>query len=125
MNYVASHGQDLLAEIRYDVGTSGSLYYNPNFASSSVADVVANRASSAYDSLQVKFQRKLSHGLQALAAYTWSHSIDNASSNLTVMELLRGNSDFDLRHNFQAGLTYNVPGSYSNPICGGAPQVSG
>ncbi len=119
VNYVASHGQDLLAEIRYDLGTAGSTYYNPNFASSSVADVVANRASSAYDSLQVKFQRKISHGLQALAAYTWSHSIDNASSNLTVMELLRGNSDFDLRQNFQAALTYTVPGNYSNRVVAG------
>lgn len=119
VNYVASHGQDLLAEIRYDVGTPGTIYSNPNFGSGTAADVVANRASSAYDSLQVKFQRNLSHGLQALGAYTWSHSIDNASSNLTVMELLRGNSDFDLRHNFQAALTYNIPGKYSNPVLAG------
>lgn len=111
-SYVASRGQDQLAELRYDPW----LLNNSNFANGSNADVVANRASSAYDALQVKFQRNLSHGLQALVAYTWSHSIDNASSNFTLNELLRASSDFDIRHNLQAGITYNLPGKFSNPI---------
>jgi len=66
--------------------------------------------------LQVKFQRDLAHGLQMLASYTWSHSIDDATSNFLLDELLRGRSDFDIRQNFQAAFTYSVPGSYSNPI---------
>jgi hypothetical protein len=111
-SYVASRGQDQLAELEYSPQALG----NTNFEASSVADVVSNRASSAYDSLQVKFQRDISHGLQALAAYTWSHSIDNASSNFMLMELLRASSDFDIRHNFQAALTYAVPGHYSSPV---------
>ena len=31
----------------------------------------------------------------------------------------RASSDFDLRHNFQAALTYDVPGSYSNRVLAG------
>lgn len=37
-------------------------------------------ASSSYNSLQALANRKLVHGLQFLAAYTWSKSIDDASS---------------------------------------------
>jgi hypothetical protein len=111
-SYVSSVGEDLLTEFQYAPQALG----NANFASGSDADVVANRASSSYNSLQVKFQRDIAHGLQALASYTWSHSIDNASSNFLLDELLRGSSDFDIRQNFQAAFTYNVPGSYSNPI---------
>jgi hypothetical protein len=62
----------------------------------------------------------LSHGLQALASYTWSHSIDIAStdafanylntpSSIANPNVDRGNSDFDIRHSFTAGVTYNVP----------------
>jgi len=46
--------------------------------------------------LQVEFQRTLSHGLQALASDTFSHSIDDASSNFALLGLLeRASSDFD------------------------------
>ena len=42
-------------------------------------------------------------GVQALATYTWSHSIDNDSSDSFLMWAApgpsdRGASDFDLRH---------------------------
>jgi hypothetical protein len=51
----------------------------------------------------------LSHGLQFLAALTWSHSIDNRSNNwINYQPLLKGDSDFDVRENFQAALTYNL-----------------
>jgi hypothetical protein len=114
-SYVGSLGQDLVTEFQYAPQALG----NANFAAGSDADVVSNRGSSSYNSLQVKFQRDIAHGLQALASYTWSHSIDNASSNFLLDELLRASSDFDIRQNFQAAFTYNVPGSYSNPILAG------
>jgi hypothetical protein len=37
-------------------------------------------ANSAYNSLQAQIDRRFAHGLQVLASYTWSKSIDNASS---------------------------------------------
>ena len=117
MNYVGAAGRRLLADMLYYPGNIG----NPNFAAaeglySMGLYLTTNRASSDYQALQVKFQRKLSHGLQALASWTWSHSIDNASTNFTLSQLLRGNSDFDLRHNVQAAITYDIPGRYSNPF---------
>jgi len=54
--------------------------------------------------------------LQALASYTWAHAIDEASVNSVTRQLLRANSNFDIRHNFQAIVTYEVPGKYSNPF---------
>ena len=89
---------------------------NPNFASNNGVHVTAGRASSDYHALQVQFQKRLSHGVQALVSYTWSHSIDDGTSNFLIDRLVRGPSDFDVRHNFQMALTYDVPGSYSNPV---------
>jgi hypothetical protein len=63
---------------------------------------------SDYDSLQLSFQRSVAHGLDATAVYSWSHSID-VGSTASIQSPVRGNSDFDLRHNFQAGLTWDVP----------------
>ena len=90
---------------------------NPNYAS---AELVTNAATSSYNALQVQFQRRLSHGLQAIASYTWSHSIDTASagslgskSNGLVAALNpnanRGPSDFDIRNTFSGALTYDIP----------------
>jgi len=70
--------------------------------------------------LQLQFRRRLSKGLQALASYTWSHSIDTASAgsgfgnfgNLLQsgpVDQNRGPSDFDIRSAFSAGITYDIP----------------
>jgi len=83
-------------------------------------NVTDNSATSNYQALQAKFERRLSHGLQALASYTWSHSIDVASTDaafnylgapgsIGTPQMDRGNSDFDIRHAFSAGVTYNAP----------------
>jgi len=80
---------------------------------------IDNTANSSYNALQLQFQRRLSRGLQALASYTWSHSIDDGSagssglnSNLGIPRNEnenRGSSDFDIRHAFSAGITYEIP----------------
>jgi hypothetical protein len=93
---------------------------NPNFSAGQGLGLTTGRASSNYHAFQTQFQKRLSHGLQALASYTWSHSIDDGSSNFGTDQLLRGSSDFDIRHNFQMALTFDIPGSYSNPYLAGA-----
>src|SRR5262249_34605038 len=90
---------------------------NPSFH---FVSVTSNSARSYYDALQLKFQRRLSKGLQGLASYTFSHSIDNASTDAfgtylnspgggNYQSVDRGNSDFDIRHSFTAGITYDLP----------------
>jgi len=110
LNYVASSSRRLLTQNFYRPDLLG----NPNFSAGNGLYLTNNRASSDYQSLQVRFQRTLAHGLQGLLAYTWAHSLDDASSNFTIYELERGPSDFDIRNNFQAALSYDLPGSYSN-----------
>jgi hypothetical protein len=55
--------------------------------------------------------------LQALASYTWAHSIDTASSDSSAVapgtaipaSVDRGPSDFDVRHSFNAAVTFDLP----------------
>jgi hypothetical protein len=110
--YVGSAGRRLL----WQHNVFPALLGNSNFTSSAVAILVENGITSDYDALQMQFQRRLSRGLQLLSSYTWSHSIDEASTNFFSRQLLRASSDFDVRHTFQAALTYDVPGHYDNPL---------
>jgi len=110
INYVASASRRLLTQNFYRPDLLG----NPNFISGNGLYLTTNRANANYQSLQVRFQRAMSHGFQALFGYTWSHSLDDASTNFTVYELERGPSDFDIRNDFQAALSYDVPGCHCN-----------
>ena len=106
--YVGAVGRDLL---RQDT-LSGP---NSNFLST--VFISRSNATSDYHAMQAKFQKQLSHGLQALASYTWSHSIDIASNDSSAtntpptigIQLDRGNSDFDVRHSMSAAISYDVP----------------
>jgi hypothetical protein len=110
VSYVGAAGNSLLQSA--DVVSP-----NQNFAQ---AILVGNTGTSDYNALQIQFQRRLSHGLQALASYSWSHSIDTGSSgSLNGPSSLpgpginpnqnRGPSDFDIRQAFSAAVTYDVP----------------
>jgi hypothetical protein len=74
---------------------------------------VADVANSNYNSLQVTVQRR-SKSLALLGAYTYSKSIDDASSynssmNFSNFALSRAISAFDVAHNFVASYNYNLP----------------
>ncbi len=118
VSYVGSAGRRLLTSLDYAPESLGNPNFNANVCAGCL-EITKNGASSDYNALQVNFQRHLSHGLQALASYTWSHSIDTATSNFTIYELERASSDFDIRNNFQAAVIYDIPGSYSNPVLSG------
>jgi len=111
LSYVGSSGRRLL----------GTAFVSSPNASFNAVQLVDNAATSSYDAMQLQFQRRLAHGLQALASYTWSHSIDDGSAGSATLrsnalipglgaQQNRGPSDFDIRHAFSAGLTYNIPG---------------
>jgi len=118
LTYLGAAGRRLQAETLFNKP-------NPTF---STLYAISNAASSDYHALQAQFLRRLSHGLQASASYTWSHSIDDASASFiantsTVLSQIvgpgfsnRGSSDFDIRHAFSAGLTYDIPKPSFGPI---------
>ncbi|HEY6247809.1 MAG TPA: TonB-dependent receptor [Pyrinomonadaceae bacterium] len=106
-SYVAAIGRDLLrVEERQNV--------NPNLPG--ILEISRNDASSDYQALQLQYRRRLSGGLQALASYTFAKSLDTISTDALATAPAdvfglndRGPSSFDVRHAFNAAVTYDVP----------------
>jgi hypothetical protein len=83
----------------------------PIFGSIFSEDTVGH---SNYNSLQALFEKRFSHGLQFQAAYTYSKSLDNASSfeeilNPTNFNATYGPSLFDSRHRFVFNYVWELP----------------
>jgi hypothetical protein len=84
-------------------------------------NIVESRANSSYHSLQARFRQNLRHGVTALAAWTWSKSIDDASGFFSSAgdpnypqdsrhaALDRGLSSFDLRQRLSLSYFYDLP----------------
>ena len=109
LTYVGAGGRKLLRQENYVI-TPG---VNPTFSNILFQ---TNSAGSSYNALQAQFQKRLSHGLQILASYTYGHSIDNASNEVTGAfpppynpRQDRGPSDFDIRHAFSIAYSYSIP----------------
>lgn len=104
LSYVASNGRRLLQEQMRSIAS-----VNPTF--SSIA-YLATGPTSNYQAFQFQFQRTMSRGVQALVSYTWSHSLDYGST-YSALTLTRGNSDYDVRHNLQGGISWDVPSGHN------------
>jgi hypothetical protein len=78
--------------------------------------------SSNYNSLQTKLERRFHNGLNFLASYTWSHSLDNAPTplgstgdagfrgmNIVPSSLDYASSPFDVRHRITFNGSYQLP----------------
>ncbi len=94
--------------------------------------VTRNAGYSHYDALQVQFQRRISHGLQALVSYTLARSSDVGSADAAGLEATSVSdvvlpplspSDFDIRNSFAGAVSYEVPtpswGRTARAILGG------
>lgn len=116
VSYVGSNARRLLM---------GRQYYPQNFnnpafpAGAAFVYGTTNRGTSSYNAMQIQFRRHLSKGLQVLTSYTWSHSIDLATVNFTSAVFERASSNYDIRHNFQTALSYELPGTYDNLFLSG------
>lgn len=110
--------------IRPNVGMSAQ------FASNRV---VTNQGKSEYNGLLVSLQKRLSKGLEFELNYTYSHSIDNQSSIANTVSgglicdvintnSCRGDSDFDIRHLFNANYIYDLPFGRGRAFGGDMPK---
>ena len=91
----------------------------------------ATDANSTFHSLQLSLARRFSNGFQVSNSYTWSHSIDNASSidwggtdvstRTDSARADRGNSNFDVRHRYVLTYLYELP--YPNRVRASARQI--
>jgi hypothetical protein len=87
---------------------------------------------SNYDALQVHVQKRVSHGLEFGASYTWSHARDDASSaslgslnngdfrNELYPGREYGNADFDVRQRFVIDYAYELPFGHGKAFGGNA-----
>ncbi len=115
LGYVGSLGTDL---IRREVGAP------PDQTPPRVLSLATNDGLSIYHALQAQYRRRMAHGLEALVSYSWSHSIDNSSTDSGLYRadsgmtsnLDRASSDFDVRHSLSAGFTYALPHSTHGPL---------
>ena len=84
--------------------------FGPQFGSVELQRTIAN---ANYNALEATLNHR-THGLEVLASYTYSKSIDQSAGlpepvNPISPTLSRGLSSFDLRHNFVASFDYTVP----------------
>jgi hypothetical protein len=71
---------------------------------------------SEYNSLQMSLIQSAWHGLSGRLNYTLSKAMDNGSEARNTLPMIQtdidadwGPADFDIRHVFTAGITYNIP----------------
>ena len=117
ITYLGAAGRKLMRRDFYNAP-------NPDFG---LVEIMSNGADSSYNALQVQYRHRLTRGLQALASYTWSHSIDDVSSDANYNNVPlahsaaadRGPSDFDIRNTFAGAVSYYIPGpkqGWAKPI---------
>lgn len=132
IGYTGNRGDHLINLYNLNQGTQPSTapYTVDGFSTNKQLfgmDQVQTEATSEYNALQASLTKHFNHGLQFLASYTFSHSIDNASANNNVgqeseIAPLPGNqqnlntqvgpSDFDRTHRFVFSGVYDLPKFY-------------
>jgi hypothetical protein len=112
--YVGSAGQHLL-RLEGSVDPDNDVLTETHFSSA---------ATSGYEAFQAQFIGNLRPTLYTLISYTWGHSIDTGSLASAVFLVPpgstdpddRGSSNFDVRHNLNASLGYQIP-AFRNRFC--------
>lgn len=129
VGYVGSKGTKLMNVYTYNQGATGTPPYNlsgisNNKALTSGFQKVESSATAHYDALQSSLTKRFGHGLQFLAAYTWSKSIDEGSGAATTeyaptfgdqqnRASQRAVSDFNRAHRFVFSGIYDLPKFYN------------
>ncbi len=83
---------------------------------------VTSNVNSSYNAMVLQLSRRMSHGLQVLMSYTWSHAFDNGQNSQTLApttpissvydpyrHLDYGTSDYDIRQRFAASIIWQPP----------------
>jgi hypothetical protein len=113
--YIGQRGTSLLRESGRDVTATQFSFFG----------LTDNTGWSDYQALQLQARRRGTR-LNATANYTWSHSIDLASSDagatltsqFVPTGLNKGSSDFDVRHSASTGISYLVGSTRHSGVVG-------
>jgi hypothetical protein len=106
--YLGSTGRDLVRRELGGAGTSPTSWFA----------LTTNHGASDYHAFVAQYRRRVAQGLEGLVSYTWSHSLDNDSSDSFLVWAGKnaspardwGSSDFDVRQSLAASLGYALPG---------------
>lgn len=122
IGYVGTKGTKLLAGRDINQPRPSAQMPNPRPVSGfDDITLLESRGSSIYHGLQSRFEQRLSSGLSALASYTWSKAIDDASSFFSSagdpnfpqdsnnVRAERARSNFDVRHRLALSYSYDLP----------------
>jgi len=99
----------------------------PYVGYSSESEAYTAAAISAYNALQMHVEKRLSHGIQIGASYTYSHALDEQSamglfytgSNALDLRSGYGNSDFDRTHVINFNYLFNLHNFFAeNSVAG-------
>ena len=112
--YVGTTGRRLLH-------TQTLFEQNPEFP---FLRLTTNAGRSDYRALQVQFNRRMSEKLQTNISYTWARSLDNVSEDSARNVLMtstnpaldRGPSDFDVHHQLNGFVIYELPSPFSTGL---------
>jgi hypothetical protein len=118
LGYVGSVAHKLAVMESINTGNQFNAIY-PNIGTVLQENSVGN---SNYNSLQATLRTRTWHGLSSVFNYTWAHELDVMTEyrgsipfDSTNLALDYGSGDFDTRNNFNAFLTYDIPGSSHGP----------
>ncbi len=117
---LGSHLNDLVSNPFYNIVNSGVLaapqisraqLLRPYPQFTSVIPLFSSGSSSTYHSLQVRFSKRYSHGLQFEGSYVFSKVIDNGVNHQDSYNILadRAVTSYDIPHRFVIGYIYELP----------------
>ena len=123
VDYVGNHGVKMPLFSRTNdpppgPGVPGSPQHPRPFPQVGSLGQTGNLASSSYNALQVKTEKRFSQGLQFLLSYTWGHYIDIGGAGYAHtaqpqdernIKADRAAGDLDRRHIFSASYFYELP----------------
>ncbi|HYK88585.1 MAG TPA: carboxypeptidase regulatory-like domain-containing protein [Acidobacteriota bacterium] len=135
--YVGSRGNKILSARDLNQPAASSRLPNPR-PLTQFADIIflESRGNSSYCSLQADYRQRLKDGLAALVSYTFGKSLDENSTffssfgdsnfpqNSADPGAEKGRSNFDARHRFSMGYSYDIPIGRGRRLLGGAGPVS-
>jgi hypothetical protein len=119
VTYVGNHAVKLPGVVdlnQPDINT-GAVPFASNFAYLGQINYLSNFYGSTYHGLQSTVTARNYHGLEFVAGYTFSHAMDDLSSNWVAFLpqdsahplLEHASGDEDIRHRFTLSLTYSLP----------------
>src|SRR5207244_12908684 len=88
---------------------------NRNFT---VIRTITNDINASYNALSIVLRQRMSHGIEVLAHYTWSHTLDYSNNSNAGDRNVQdphnwradhGNANWDYRHRFVSTIVYDLP----------------